>query len=232
MPAKNRVKQYADELIQHVYNRGVNKEPIFLDAQDHRVFLSYMATYLLPKNEKALTDILLDPEAGYRQKEEAKHLLQLKNFHGRVKLLAHKLMSNHFHFVLWQQGSHDIHAFIHALMTRYSAYLNRKYKRVGGLCQDIYKAVNVESDEQLLYLTRYVHRNGWSHERLVRARLEEYSSYPNYLGKIQQAWVHPEIILAYFRHGAAAYRSFVESIDSDLDEQEAGIIENLIEELE
>lgn len=232
MPAKNRVKHYADGLIQHVYNRGVNKTPIFLDAQDYHVFLSYMATYLLPKDEKQLTKILLDPEAHYRKKEEAKRLLRLKNFHGRVKLLSYKLMPNHFHFVLWQKGSHDIHAFMQALMTRYGMYFNWRYKRVGGVFQGRYKAVLVETDEQLLYLTRYIHRNGWSLKRLVPARLEEYSSYPNYLGKIHQDWVQPESVLAYFKHGAAAYRSFVESGDSDLEEQAVGIIDDLIEELE
>ena len=111
-------------------------------------------------------------------------------------------------------------------------YLNRRHKRVGGVYQGAYKAVLVETDEQLLYLTRYIHRNGWSLKGSDPTRPEEYSSYLNYLGKIHQEWVHPEIVLAYFKHGAAAYRSFVESNDSDLEDQVARVIHDLIEELE
>ena len=38
-------------------------------------------------------------------------------------------------------------------------YFNIKHKRVGPLFQGVYKAVRVTSEEQLLYLTKYIHRN-------------------------------------------------------------------------
>ena len=51
MPAKNAIKQYLENGFYHVYNRGVEKRPIFQDDQDYSVFLSYLKEYLLPKGD-------------------------------------------------------------------------------------------------------------------------------------------------------------------------------------
>ena len=58
MPAKNRIKSYQAESYYHLYNRGVEKRIIFQDEQDYAVFLSYLQTYLLPKDEKSLRKTL------------------------------------------------------------------------------------------------------------------------------------------------------------------------------
>jgi hypothetical protein len=52
MPAKNRIKEYFENSYYHLYNRGVDKRPIFTEQQDYAVFLSYLKTYLVPKNPK------------------------------------------------------------------------------------------------------------------------------------------------------------------------------------
>ena len=70
-------------------------------------------------------------------------------------------------------------------------YFNRRHKRVGRLYQNVYKAVLVNSDEQLLHLTRYIHRNpqpslaskaskGQAFQDLLS---QQPSSYPEYLRK-------------------------------------------------
>ncbi len=220
MPARNRVKQYAEQSYSHVYNRGVNKAPIFLTDRDYHTFLLFLSTYLLPKNEAALTEILLNPTSHYKKKEEARRLLRLQNFYGKVKLVSYKLMSNHFHLLLWQSGARDIEAFMHALMTRYTIYLNWRHDRVGGVFQDNYKAVAIGTDEQLLYTTRYIHRNGTQAKKSELMTLRAWSSYPQYLGEDQQPWVHPESVLQQFSHGVTAYREFVESTTVELEEKE------------
>ena len=55
MPARNIIKTYVSNGIYHLYNRGVEKRDIFLDAQDYRVFLNY------------LKEALLSPSAGKRK---------------------------------------------------------------------------------------------------------------------------------------------------------------------
>ena len=82
MPAKNVIKSYVSDGIYHVYNRGVNKAEIFIDDQDYRVFLSYIATALIPKDEQKLRAMILDETCPYKERRDAARELRLKNFTG------------------------------------------------------------------------------------------------------------------------------------------------------
>lgn len=221
MPAKNSVKVYADRAYQHIYNRGVEKRLIFLDDQDKNVLRSYIATYLMPKNTELLTKILVSVDTTSKEKDTARKLLCLNNYAEEIDLLSHCLMPNHFHFLLFQKEAHSIDHFMSSLWNRYTVYFNRKYRRVGGLFQGVYKGVSIESDEQLIYTTRYIHRN--PKPVLPQGdtlRSHEWSSYPEYLGERQTPWVKTEAVLSFFsKKGKNSYQSFVE--DDAEDEMES-----------
>lgn len=195
MPGKNALKIYLENGYYHLYNRGVEKRKIFQDEQDYAVFLSYLKTYLLPKDEKNLRKLLSAPNISYREKDHLLRLLHLNNFADQVTLIAHCLMPNHFHLLLKQNSKIAIDRFMRSLCTRYTMFFNKKYKRVGPLCQSVYKAVPVESDEQLLYLTSYIHRNPLSETHDL---FSQPSSLPEYLGQRNTSWLHPEEILKFF----------------------------------
>lgn len=215
MPAKNIVKNYSAEGYYHVYNRGVNKRRIFVDDQDYKTFLSYLKIYLCPQNTDDLKRILGNPEATPKQKDDALKALRLNNFDKKVDLNAYNLMPNHFHFLLQQKEERHMQSFLQSLITRYSMYFNRRHNRVGGLFEGTYKAVMVLSDEQLFYVTRYIHRNSTGVIGL-RGSLNDMlhsqpSSYPNYLNEIHQDWVKSEEILTKFsKSGLGNYQTFVE----------------------
>lgn len=208
MPAKNSIKQFIENSYYHIYNRGVEKRHIFMDEMDYAVFLSYLKTYLLPKDERELQNTLADENANYAQKAEATKLLRMNNFSDDIELLAYCLMMNHFHFLVKQTQSTSIDSFMNSLLTRYSMYFNRKYKRVGHLFQGTYKAVLVESEEQLLHLSRYIHNNPSS--KGVPFQTYAYSSYGDYLNPGKSSWVKPGEVLAYFASkGINSYQEFM-----------------------
>ncbi|KKU83817.1 hypothetical protein A2973_05540 [Candidatus Gottesmanbacteria bacterium RIFCSPLOWO2_01_FULL_49_10] len=217
MAAKNSVKEFVDRGIYHIYNRGVEKRIIFIDDQDRAVFLSYLKTYLLPKDDAALRAILANPTSSSKQKDQTLKLLRLNNFADSITLLAYCLMPNHFHLLVKQTEATTIDRFMNSFGVRYSMYFNRKYRRVGPLFQGLYKAVLVTTDEQLLHLTRYIHRNPIalaSQDTLLQNY--NYSSYPQYLGLTPTAWVHSEDILGYFqKSGRRGYQKFVEGISEE-----------------
>lgn len=214
MPSKHSIKLYVPGGYYHVYNRGVEKRVIFKDEQDSGVFLSYLKTYLLPKNVVALQKILGNPGSSYKDKDVALKLLRMNNFSEEITLLAYCLMPNHFHLFLKQSSAGGIDRLMNSLGTRYSMHFNRKYRRVGPLYQGPYKAILVGTEPYYLYLTNYIHKQSLS---LQGDALQGFrpSSYPEYLGLRHTAWVHPEEILSYFSttNSRLTYKAFVESSD-------------------
>lgn len=203
MPAKNSLKEYSPDSYYHIYNRGVAKQNIFLDEQDYKTFLSYFKLYLTPVSLQG-------------QSLKAAPTRQLKNYFEELKLLAYCLMPNHFHLFVFQKEANTMANFLRSLATKYSMYFNRKYKRVGHVFQGRYKAVMVTNENQFIYLSKYIHRNPLDILPTGTVLVGyKYSSYQNYLGRFNQAWVGKSEILSYFskQRQAESYHDFVEEID-------------------
>ena len=110
-------------------------------------------------------------------------------------------------------------SFMTSLLTRYVMYFNKKYDRVGGLFQVVYKAVLITEDVYLLHLSRYIHLNPSEHTNDLK---KAYSSYAEYLGLRKTKWVKPEIIRKFFDKQVipeiqkiSSYKNFVEKYKKD-----------------
>lgn len=213
MPSRNVVKQYVENGYYHIYNRGVEKRLLFQDQQDYSVFLMYLKEYLLPKDEDFLLKQLASPNTSRDEKQKILKILRLNNFSESISLLAYCLMPNHFHFLIKQTTPLAIDQIMNSLGTRYTMYFNRKYRRVGRLYQDVYKAVNVMRDEQLLHLSRYIHKQAFGVQG--DPLNSQPCSYADYMGTKSSSWVKPTEILAFFSKRApiADYALFVQEQD-------------------
>jgi len=224
MPAKNSTKVYIKNGYYHLYNRGVEKRVIFEDKQDYAVFLSYLKEYLLPKDEKRLRKKLADPLISPQERDRILKTLRMNNFSTEVNLLAYCLMPNHFHMLVQQTRETTIDSLMNSLCTRYSMYFNKKYKRVGPLYQGVYKAVIIDSDSQLLHLSRYIHRNPLALQGVALQTLSDQpSSYAEYVGMRNTQWVHSKGILSFFskKFPSLTYKAFVSQ------REELELIQNL-----
>jgi putative transposase len=215
MPGINTVKVYIENGIYHAYNRGVEKRIIFEDDRDYKVFLKYLKEALSTPPDPKLLKIVV-PLKGASFKGVPR---QPKNFLKEIDLLAFCLMPNHFHLLLKQVDPESMESFMRSVITRYSMYFNKKYKRVGKLFQGHYKACLVNDDEYLLHLSRYIHLNPLEFGNNIA---NNYSSYQNYLGLAKTKWVKPELILSYFDKSdktlnkkSNTYKDFVEKSETD-----------------
>ena len=220
MPPKNSLKTYVDDSYYHIYNRGVAKNPIFLDHDDYISFLADLKLYLspVPKDFKGPTLKVTKEEKIYTYFPSQRP----KNHEGKIELVAYCLMPNHFHLCIRQTNKMSMTSFMRSLSTKYSMYFNKKYERVGPLFQGIYKAVLISDEQQFLYLTKYIHRNpleimGGNPHKLAEY---PYSSYRNYLKLIHQNWIHSENILTYFSqtNPKNSYQNFVEESPSEIED--------------
>lgn len=195
MPGRNIYKDYLAESYYHIYNRGVNKGLIFRDKQDFVMFLDLLKRYL-----GTLT-------------EQNRNQVDLPNYKDQVELLAYCLMGNHFHLFIYQlEDEQAITKFMRSLSTAYSMYFNKKYKRVGPLFQQRYRAVRITDNEQLLHITRYIHLNPANY------RNYEWSSYSAYTGNYDADWIKPDRVLQLFE--GVDYSLFVDDYRDKHDELE------------
>ncbi len=211
MPARNIVKTYVAGGHYHIYNRGIEKRIIFEGDIDYKIFLKYLKEALSPRpNPKKLLTAFTLKGATFKGLPR-----QVKNFSENIDLVAYCLMPNHFHLLVKQNGEMDINKFMQSVVTRYSMYFNKKYKRVGKLFQGHYKAVLINDENYLLHLSRYIHLNPSEHTNNLEIA---YSSYSEYLGKRKTPWIKPTVILISFKkvgkdfkQGINTYKSFVEN---------------------
>ncbi len=143
----------------------------------------------------------------------------------RVEIIAYCLMPNHYHLLLKQLTDHGISDFISLACNSYSKYYNNKHLRKGPLYEGPFKSNRVESNEQLVHLSRYVHLNPVASFLIKESELDEYSwsSLPEYLGA-GDIMTDRDIVMSNFR-SIENYRQFVH--DRILDAQRLELIKHL-----
>lgn len=117
------------------------------------------------------------------EKKRIQLLNSLLTSQAQVDILVFCLMPNHFHILVKQTADAGISRFVSKFCDSYSKYFNIKHDRVGPLFQGPFKAVRVESEEQLIHLSRYIHLNPVSSFLIKESELDTYSwsSLPEYL---------------------------------------------------
>ena len=212
MPSRYYRRVFIPGYYYHIYNRGANKKRIFKDAQDYETFIEILSYYLNYPNGKPRSVLQL---------LKVPNLINANNtVKTSINLTAYCLMSNHFHFIIKQVDSPAAENGITNLMRRltitYALYAKSKYSRSGTLFESKYKNILVRSEQQLVHLSKYIHRNPI--EILKGSEPLEsykYSSYPAYIGLISHpSWLISKNILAYFAktEPGKSYKNFVEEI--------------------
>lgn len=207
----NRNLVFADEEIYHIFNRGLDKRPTFTNkAEFSRAMLAldlYRFSELPIRLSKILTLPLDEREQFIKNiREECSKL---------VEIISFCLMPNHFHFLLRQKIKNGISNFAANFTNSYTKYFNAKHERIGPLFQGLFKAVHIQSDEQLVHVSRYIHLNPVSSYLIEADELENYqwSSYPEYIGNPPNNIADKEIVLNMFL-SKEKYKEFVlEQID-------------------
>lgn len=186
----------ANEEIYHVFNRGVERRTIFTTKWEYQRALELLKYYCFSDLPARFSQVMRLP------KDEKDQMLWdiNKNNEKLVEIIAFCLMPNHFHFILKQVKDNGIKIFISNFTNAYTKYFNTKHERTGSLVEGIFKAVRVETDEQLIHLSRYIHLNPVSSFIIPTADLENYpwSSLHQYLEANNDDFCSKEIILGLF----------------------------------
>lgn len=205
MPTTRKVI-FANQQFYHVFNRGIDRRPTFTNKREYERAIEAIIFYQFVKPPIRLSKYLTLPTAA---REAIMHSLQ-KNHPHLCEIISFCLMPNHFHFLLKQKVYKGIPTFTSNFTNSYSKYFNVRHQRIGPVFQGIFKAVLVETDEQLIHLSRYIHLNPVTSYIIKPEELENYlwSSYQEYIKTATKQLSSPDIVLNQFP-SREAYKKFV-----------------------
>lgn len=157
--------------IYHVMLRGVNRQDIFEDDEDYRVFISILS------------------KLSARQSDDGKSVICT------CEVFAYCLMPNHVHLLLMEKEWH-LAEIIKLIASCYVFHFNKKYGRIGHLFRDRFKSEPCNDSDYFFTLIRYIHQNPLKAGMVSNAVDYVYSSwYNDYMGLGAQRLCHIQPVL-------------------------------------
>ena len=143
----------------HVYNRGNNKENLFLEDKNYSFFLKRWEKYLFP-----YTDIW-------------SYCLMPNHFHFLIKV------KDKYSFPEEADTNSFLENQFKRLFSSYTLSFNKVYDRTGSLFQKRFKRVRTTTQNYLLSLIHYIHHNPIHHKFANDFSGWKYSSYSAIIGE-------------------------------------------------
>lgn len=133
----------------HIYNRGVNRENIFIEERNYNYFLALYARHIYPIAHTFAYCLLANHFHFLVQLKEADEIRNRKD--------ASQYFSNFFN--------------------AYAKTINKNYGRTGSLFQRPFGRILVENDAYFTRLILYIHQNPQKHGFVDDFRVWPFSSY-------------------------------------------------------
>src|SRR3989344_3557460 len=191
-----RKTSFVNDHFYHIFNRGVEKRKIFSAHNDYQRFIETLCYYQFT-----------GPKPRFSTNKKFKGDI-FKNNPKMVDIICYCFMPNHFHLLVRQKTSGGIQEFIGNALNSYTKYFNTKYKRVGPLFQGVFKDAQIETDEQLLHTSRYIHLNPYVSSLTDDLTTFPYSSYNHFVDNHPDDISVKEPILDFFKN-PQEYKAFV-----------------------
>ncbi|MGB2706432.1 MAG: transposase [Candidatus Omnitrophota bacterium] len=169
-------------MIYHVVNKSIAEFVIFNNSDEFSRMLLAIRYYQIAKQSLSLSQFtrLNEVKKNFRN---AIHKIACKN-DKLVEIIAYCLMPTHLHLTLKELKDNGISKFMNDVLNSYTRYFNLKHKRKGPLWEGGSKKILIETDEQLFYVTSYIHLNPVTSYLVDKPEEWPYSSYKEYLQEI------------------------------------------------
>lgn len=162
--------------IYHICNKSIANYKIFKDKRNSLKFIKTLVYYNTIESKVRLS-------AYFKLKKGNKiksNLLDL-NKTNKLKCLAYCIMLDHYHLLFKVLANNTLSKYIGDVENSFSSYFNVKFKRKGPMWQSRFRSVEIETDEQLLHVSRYIHLNPTTDYLVDKPEDWELSSYKDYI---------------------------------------------------
>lgn len=155
----------------HIFNRGNEKRKVYTQSRDYKRFQQIIYYYQFTGPKPSFSKFTKSNLDSFKPNSDKK----------LIEIICYTLMPNHFHLLVKQLKDNGISTFLSLISNSYTKYFNTKYNRVGALFQGAFKAVRIETDEQLVHTSRYIHLNPVVAGITNDLKSYFWSSYPQYV---------------------------------------------------
>lgn len=188
----------------HIFNRTIADEIAFINKHNLNRALALTNFYRF-KTRLSYSHFQALP------KEERKKMLSvICSSSPLVEIYSLAFMPNHYHFLLKQLQDNGINDFISNLQNGFAKFYNKKFERKGSLFCHSFERVRIETEEQFVHVSRYIHLNPVTSYLIKIEELDTYpyTSFPIYLSKKMFDFVETGHILNHFKT-TQRYKKFV-----------------------
>lgn len=160
----------------HIFSRSIAKYIVFNNQNDYGRFIELANLYRYIDFNYKYSNF-----ANLRIKMQKNVIDGLDKNRKLVEIVAYCIMPTHIHLLLKQIVENGISKYMAKILNSYTRYFNLKHHRKGPLWEGHFNNILVNSDEQLLHLTRYIHLNPTSAGLVEKPEDWEHSSYKEYI---------------------------------------------------
>ena len=157
----------------HIYNRGNNRENLFLDEYSYAYFISRWKKYILPFSS-VLSYCLMPNHFHFlikiKTESEVQTLLESSWATTKPSRISRSAMGDfNINKLLEEQFKN--------LFSGYTLAINKQENRTGSLFQKRFRRIRVDSEQYLLILIHYIHHNPIHHKFVNEYAKWRHSSY-------------------------------------------------------
>lgn len=188
----------------HIFNKTVADEVIFTNKHNLNRVLALSNFY------RFKTPLSYSHFQTLPKEEREKMLSMIHSSTPLVEIYSFSFMPNHYHFLLKQLQDNGIDDFISNLQNGFAKFYNKKFERKGSLFCHSFERVRIETEEQFIHVSRYIHLNPVTSYLIKIEELDTYpyTSFPIYLSKKMFGFVEAGHILNHFKT-TQRYKKFV-----------------------
>ncbi len=170
--------------VYHVINKSIAGFKIFNDDSEFSRMVEVIRYYQREKPEIKFSEFI--ESIGFQPNSSQAANYNSDNKEKLVEIIAYCIMPTHLHLILKQLKENGISVFMSNVLNSYTRYFNIRHKRKGPLWEGRFKSILVETDEQLLHLTRYLHLNPVTAYLIDTPESWAMSSYREYLLRVNE----------------------------------------------
>ena len=153
----------------HIYNRGTNSENIFKEERNYNFFLKKYAQYIYPIAETYAYCLLKN------------HFHLLIRTRSEQAILATRNTGDNKDLIRQDNATVIVSSAFASLFKSYAQSINKSQHRTGRLFEEPFRRIEVDSDEYLLQIIKYIHLNPQAHGFVSDFKDYAHSSYATHL---------------------------------------------------